>query len=588
VGQIGAAIRLVGGGASPKARHHNAFHVSNDRHQASFAKYRSPGETAPPNAEDMPDSKEFLNALAHLVWLLSQDEEEVEAMKSALKRATLAGQAEASRVDFPELSRHLAKEGMRQPAAEELPWLERLAQRLPAHSVSRIDFQAGVRPADILGVARALAAEPVRGDEGLAFDARIVQLASPSITVSFSRGAFVRNATPAAVPAFTRPAQTPPRGSDSVATPPSALAVTEFRVAPPRDERRRDDSRQMMETAIMRHAHARTLDDLFIRLRGPLSKETAGPLVEELCRAAADYASEGVWIGVLDVIERLTERENATADPELRRVFAIQYRWLSKAATLRGVAQLLPHRKEARDLIHEFLRRMAEPAADALIDLLIASDKATERSAYRSALMECPSAVKPLIHLLGDHRWFVVRNAAELLGEMRVEEAVERLTDVLGHVDKRCRRAATHALGRVGGKRAMHAVGQRLVDPDPGVRLQAALGMGAARNPRAVPLLLEALDKEDEPDVQAALIAALGRSPSAEAMKRLCQEASPGSLLSRRPQARRLAAVQALGDAATHDARSALRKLMTDRDGEVRELAERLLRADAHEAVAAR
>jgi hypothetical protein len=539
----------------------------------------------------MSDSNAFLNGLAQLVWLLSQPAEDVEAMKSALRRAVLAGDGGPTRIAFAELSSFISKEGLRQPAPVELPWLQKLAQQMPAHSVTSLEFREGVRPADILGVARALAASPVKGDEGMAFDVRMVQLASPAVTVSYGRGAFVRTATPTVVPAFTRPAQTPPQGVIAVATPPSGLAVTDYLApapAPARDEKRGDDSRKMIESVIMRHSHSRPLDDLFIRLRGPLTKETAGPLVEDLCRAASDYAADGVWIGVLDIIERLMERESVTEDAELKRVFAIQYRWLSKAGTLRGVAQLLPHRKEARDVIHEFFRRMAEPAADALIELLISSDKAVERSAYRSALMEMPAAVKPLIHLLGDHRWFVVRNAAELLGEMRVEDAVERLTDVLGHIDKRCRRAATHALGRIGSKRAMHAVAQRLTDPDSGVRLQAALGMGSARNPRAVPLLLSALDNEGEEEVQAAVIAALGRSPTPEAVKRLALEASPGSLLNRRPLARRLAAVQALGDAASHDARGVLRKLLSDKDGDVRALADRLLRSDAHEAVSAR
>jgi HEAT repeat protein len=62
-------------------------------------------------------------------------------------------------------------------------------------------------------------------------------------------------------------------------------------------------------------------------------------------------------------------------------------------------------------------------------------------------------------------------------------------------------------------------------------------------------------------------------------VERLAREARPAGLLRRkRPQSLRLAAVAALGEAGTEDARSALRGLERDSDREVSALAARLLR----------
>jgi HEAT repeat protein len=530
----------------------------------------------------MSDPISFLSGFASLVESLVHRPDDVEAQKTALKSLTLTGRARAHRITVGDVNARMSELTQSDPGSSELETCTTLSQRMAGHSVSSFHFLAEVRPADLLGVARAVALEPARGDDGAAFDAAMLALVPTTISVSLGPTGFVRQATPpmGMKPISAPPARTPSRGVGAIdERKPSPLNVRELNLFAAGPEKRGDDSKKMIESALMRHPHSRSLDDLLIRVRGPLTPENASPLIEELCRAAEDYASEGIWIGVLDVIEQLMARESTiTEDAALKRAFGIQYRRLSKTGILRGVAQLLPHRKEARDVVHTFLQRMGEPAADVLIDLLVTADKAGDRRAYREAILDCPDAATPLIHLLGDPRWFVVRNAAELLGDMRIEAAEERLVDVLAHIDSRCRRSATHALGRIASKRALHAIAQRMTDPDPAVRLQAALGVGAARNPRAVPLLIDALKRETEPEVQSALLSALGKAPTPEAVERLAEEAKPGPLLSRRSQAHRLAAIQALGDGGTHEARLVLRRFLSDKDKEVRALADRLLR----------
>ncbi|MGQ0765399.1 MAG: HEAT repeat domain-containing protein [Gemmatimonadota bacterium] len=578
-GRLVDSLTAAAGTAASEVRKHNngnAFALYPGAASRVNVTVHPPGNGS---SARMPDTISFLNTFARLVWSIVHRPDDVEVQKAGLRALAVAARSRSFRVALSDVRARMSELSGVVGGGDETAQLSMLAQQMTSHSVTTLEFLRDLRAADVLGVGRALASAPVKGDDGAAFDALMVSLVPTTVSVSLGPTGFVRQATPPMGLRAVRPATTPPHGIDAA---PNGGGGNVFAPAPAQ-EKRRDDSKTMIESAIMRHAHSRSLDDLFIRLRGPLAPDSAPQLIEELCRAAEDYANEGVWIGVLDVIERLMERESSADNPALARAFAIQYRRLSKTGILNGLAQLLPHRREAKDAVHLFMKKMGVPAADVLVDLLVTSDKAADRRAYRDAILECPETAGPLIHLLGDHRWFVVRNAAELLGDMKVEEAEERLVDVLAHIDSRCRRSATHALGRIASKRALHAIAQRMTDPDSAVRLQATLGVGASRNPRAVPLLLEALKRESEPEIQAALLSALGKAPTPEAVERLSEEARPGPLLGRRSQSHRLAALQALGEAGTHEARMALRRFIADRDREVKALAERLLRETAHE-----
>ncbi|MGH7694355.1 MAG: HEAT repeat domain-containing protein, partial [Gemmatimonadaceae bacterium] len=130
----------------------------------------------------------------------------------------------------------------------------------------------------------------------------------------------------------------------------------------------------------------------------------------------------------------------------------------------------------------------------------------------------------------------------------------------------------------LGTPRASHALQDMLRDPNPDIRLQAALGLGAAGQRAAAPDLLEVLDKEQDADVQQAIVTALGKVATVEAIERLQTIAKPGNLFRRKPSGLRIAAVNALAEAATQESLDALREMANDRDKEVRAAIERALR----------
>jgi hypothetical protein len=464
---------------------------------------------------------------------------------------------------------------------------------MSAHSVRGLQFEMQAPPIEVLGIARALASQPVAGDGGAAFDERILALAPGRVTVRLGDSGFVRRATPPlARRAVATPARTPavPVATVPGAPPRAARPGRSGRHVTPRpadnpgggvsDSGIRYNTGELLAkelTGIPRRA--RDLNDLLDRLAAADDPSTAQQVVDNVAREAEQRARDGLFVDLAEVMWRLHERHEALHDGDLQRAFRQGVRRLEKPALMHGLAGLLPHRREMRDKVTMILARSNEVGAEALIDCLVNSDSTAERKAYRVALSQCPAAVPALLHLLGDERWYVVRNAVELLGELHAEGVESRLASALNHHEPRVRRSAAIALAKAGTSAAVLVLLQHVNDPSPDVRLQVALGLGEVRNPRAVPWLIEALEKEEDPEVQAAILGALGRMPTDDAIERLSRAAQPGGLLMRKPAAQRITAVEALGAAGTPNALSVLRGLQKDRDRAVRTAVERALGA---------
>jgi HEAT repeat protein len=201
----------------------------------------------------------------------------------------------------------------------------------------------------------------------------------------------------------------------------------------------------------------------------------------------------------------------------------------------------------------------------------------TERRAYFNALKEMTEGSELLIHMLSHDQWFVVRNVADLVAEIRLESAAPALAKQIGHTDERVRRAVAGALGRIGGAPAVEPLRRALRDPVPGVRLEAAKQLDGRKNRNLAMSLAVAAEEEAKPDVQKEMYLALGRIGSNEALQALRKAAEPGGkVFHRKPTSIRLAAIAGL-HAAGPSAANALKELLTDDDREVRDAVERSL-----------
>lgn len=559
-------------------------------------------------------SIEFTREFAQLVWLLVHRPALIEEQKASLRR-TLAESARGRRIiALTELNHSLVDAVRLVPPPPELPWLSLLAARMAEHSAAMLDFAEKARPADVLGIARALASPPKTGDDGVHFDALVVAVNPSTVEARIGRAGFTRRSTPLGSPKGTRtpPLGAPALGSKSAGvidvsdgdrfrriavgriseTPAPMLIIPEPTPVMPSDVAgpvvNNDPAKSLLEAAFSRGHGELSTDELFERLADAKTPTDTSRAADDLVRTAEQFARDDNWDEVTRIFARLLEHEEKLSDPEQRRAWLIHVRRLCTPGTLRSIAQLLTRRREIREAGQRILAWSGEAGADVLLDLLISSDQSSDRRAYRTAILACPSAAMPLMHMLDDDRWFVVRNAVELLGDLNAIESDAKVVAALKHQDARVRRSATTALAKLATARALPNILPMLHDTSASVRLAAVHGLSQLKSPRAVSSLLSALDRESDVEVQHAIYGALANHPTDAAVERLAQAAQPGSLLNRRSAAVRLPAVHALAEAGTAAAFAALRVLASDRDREVRSAAERLLGARGAVQTAAR
>jgi HEAT repeat protein len=458
------------------------------------------------------------------VWLLSNQADAVDEQKAALR--ALVTLSKQGAVVITVQDGQLAVNGAALPPA--LTGVQEILSQFLGNAVREMVVDIGAHAADLLGTAKILAAATGGGEEGRDIDAKLRAIAPRSVRLTFRR--VTPDVDPVIVGAFTA-VETPAEG----------------------------------------------VDDLFARLDATASVGVASRLLDQVVAMAENHARANKTVAVADVMAKVVSREAQRSDPEIKRALSAAIRRLSKPTTLRAVAAVLPRRKDRIDEFLSVLARTGDEGAEALIEQLTAAQSLSERRVYFDALVRLKAGTTTLVHMLGDPRWYVARNAADLLGELNAIDADVPLTELLGHDDDRVRRAAAHALGKLGTANAVVALRKALKDQSPHVRSLAAVGLAARKGARSAGTLVRALETEPDIEVQIAILSALGRVANAEAVQRLIKAAEAPGTFKRKATAYRVAAVQGLGEARTPAAMTALRELAGEKDREVREAAERAL-----------
>jgi len=268
------------------------------------------------------------------------------------------------------------------------------------------------------------------------------------------------------------------------------------------------------------------------------------------------------------VLHGIVVRESALGDDAIRRQYGVALRRIAVPPILRSITALLPRRRDQHDEYMAVIARCEDAGAEALAESLIAAPTIGDRRVYYDALIRLRTGVRTLVHMLGDSRWYVVRNAAELLGELKVVEAEMELMRLLEHDDDRIRAAAANALARIGSARRGRV--SRGTTP-----VTAEIGNAshvAASGQRSVHSIITALEKEADSRVQVALVAALGQLGTAQAVDKLVEIARTerGLLARQRPTPLRVAAVHAIGQARSPNAQQALQALLRDKSPAIR------------------
>lgn len=209
-------------------------------------------------------------------------------------------------------------------------------------------------------------------------------------------------------------------------------------------------------------------------------------------------------------------------------------------------------------------------------------------------------AVTPLIEALADPDPEIVETAAGLLGELRAKEAVPRLTKVLTSRTER-RYAAAWALGEIKDPASIPVLIDALSDGNAGVvkaSTRALISIGRKATPalvaalpsssgpprkamlralediedtRAEDVILEVLNREKDPEIQAAAARALAKCGTANSFVPLERWLSEG------PVGVKVECAWSLGILQARPAEGALRKTLEHPDIDVREWSARAL-----------
>jgi len=274
---------------------------------------------------------------------------------------------------------------------------------------------------------------------------------------------------------------------------------------------------------------------------------------------------EKLGVAQVPVLERLLSHHTDPARTLLQREYALFI--LEHLAD--GAAELLMDcltnpDYEAKEGIHLILKSLGGKGAYWIIQRVCLVQGLYERKVLAAALVELgPRALPPLVAMLKDERWWVVRNMVSIIGELKSQECVPALKQALAHEDLRVQREAIRALMKCGGAEAEGALVRLLEEEDEGVLRQAVICLGLMRSRLAVPQLLRLLEKRDlllkELPMKKEVLAALGRIGDRRATPALMRVVSGWFALGRREELQ-VAAASALGTLGDEAALPLLRK----------------------------
>jgi hypothetical protein len=439
-----------------------------------------------------------------------------------------------------------------------------------------------------------LATEPVPGDGGRAVTDKLSALGAKTVRVTLSGNAPLPRVATVSMPTHGSdvPSTVPKPATNGGSRNTGDVAVVAKTDAPP--ERRPSTELSVMhgltDSYLSQFAAPDTsrgsISSGFTQLDATTSVTETTKLLDGVAAGAEAAFREGDAEALGIAMAGIVKREAAAADPNLRRAYGMAVRRLAKKPMLAAVAALLSSHREMYDDLFAVFARTGDDGAEALIEQLNAAQSLAQRRVYFDSLRKLNAGVQVLIHMLGDSRWYVVRNAADLLGEMSANDAEPKLSELLQHDDDRVRKAAVSALSKMTGSGAVKGLAASLDDGAPGVRMRAAAALGGAKTPAAAAALIKHLDREDAAEVQHACLASLGKIASGDAIRFLTKAAQPagGLFNKKKATAYRVAAVRALGEARTPAAMGALQNLLHDKEKDVREAVFWAVRAGKGEA----
>jgi HEAT repeat protein len=140
----------------------------------------------------------------------------------------------------------------------------------------------------------------------------------------------------------------------------------------------------------------------------------------------------------------------------------------------------------------EFISFLDHTSIDSLMEELAQAEKIrTRRLLIKAISLIGGNDIQRLIKWLDDDRWYVVRNVAVILGNIRDTKALVYLGKILSHPDRRVRKEAINAIGKIGSPEAVKYLEEGLRDIEQQVRVSAVKALSNIKTKEARDLILK-------------------------------------------------------------------------------------------------
>jgi HEAT repeat protein len=281
---------------------------------------------------------------------------------------------------------------------------------------------------------------------------------------------------------------------------------------------------------------------------------------------------EGHFEDALAAYHGLASAEASLDAPDARRALIVALRRLARPAVLDAIVRLAVRRVPADPQAVFVLQRAGDDAVPAIVERIVGARSSTMRQQLLQVLRQLPAAGSGLGTTVGTARPVLARQAARLAAELALGDAEHGLAQAAEQASPEVRREALAALATLAGPRAVDAHLRGLRDDEVIVRLQAAGGLVKLKPPGVVAALASALNDEAEPEVQVALVQAIGRVALPESVEPLTKAAEPAKGLFRKKSlALRVAAVLSLAQLRLPGVSAVLQGLSQDKERAVRD-----------------
>ncbi|MEO8294054.1 MAG: HEAT repeat domain-containing protein [Gemmatimonadota bacterium] len=296
---------------------------------------------------------------------------------------------------------------------------------------------------------------------------------------------------------------------------------------------------------------------------------------EMMLKALDQSLGQGHWMEALHAAQSLVRLTPRYPEHE-RRGYLIQLRRIFHRKMLENFIDFAMRSTEEQPRLAEVLHFAGPEAVELMVDHICQAESIGPRRFLHEVLASIPESLPLLLPRLDSPRWYEARHAVELIGRLGQTDTIPVLVKALEYSDARVRQAAVIALARFDTPAVLIPIRRALLDQAPGTRASAAYALADRHSPALAMPILAVLEGEKDLGAWTALVTALVRIDSAEALKSLLALALDhhAILKSARPIAQRVAIVEALAASGSAGARGALERLVNEGEGALRRAAQ--------------